>query len=542
MDQSRMKTLCLALFANLLLAATSAASEEADAVIAQVADALGGADAILAIETLQADGYGMEAYFWGGGNVTGDPAAPQKWAENPNFSSVWDFTNDRYRTQYRHNFLFPFGGIFGHSFALSAWGIDGKVGYTIAGANASRLATWTTGGAWFKPDGMVFRAYEALGHPVAAVRAALSGKAAAENLRVENGQTLVDLVIDEGYVTLGIDPASRLPAWVRWTVPHQNLGQVVMTTRFVGYQNWDGVQLPFTWTTHIDWRNTLVQTRMLDGYYVNSAKTPDIAAPANVLSQPVPAAAGPAAPITVTPVADGIWHFNPGGHTVIEFADHLVMFELGGTTAQARAAIARANELVPGKRLTHLIVSHHHFDHTAGFRAGIEAGLTVISHRGNEGILRDMATRPAPNFPDLIPNPQGGVLDFIPVDEHLRLEDERMTLDIYAVVKHNHMANAVFAYAPASKTFIEGDLATPANQFSFWAEAYEDNLEHYGLEVEMVSPNHVAKPMTHEETLKWIAEGVPRALARCEQMAEGGKNVPGCPPYIWRDWESRLEE
>ena len=59
-----------------------------------------------------------------------------------------------------------------------------------------------------------------------------------------------------------------------------------------------------------------------------------------------------------------------------------------------------------------------------------------------------------------------------------------MTLDIYEVVKHNHMANAVFAYAPESRTFIEADLATPANQFSFWAEAYEDNLEHYGLEVD----------------------------------------------------------
>jgi hypothetical protein len=185
-------------------------------------------------------------------------------------------------------------------------------------------------------------------------------------------------------------------------------------------------------------------------------------------------------------------------------------------------------------------VSHHHFDHTLGFRAAVEAGLTVISHRGNEGILTDMAARPAPNFPDLVPNTNGAPLKFVPVEGHLRLQDERMTLDIYEVVKHNHMANAVFAYAPASRTFIEADLATPANQFSFWAEAYEDNLEHYGLEVDTVSPNHVARPMTHAETLAWIAEGVPRALARCEELAALGRPVPGCPPYIYRDWRSRL--
>ena len=115
----------IAALALLALPVAVAASPEAERLIADVARAMGGADAILRIRTLQADGYGMEAYFWGGGNITGDREAPQKWAENPSFSSVWDFANDRYRTQYRHNFLFPFGGTFGHSFSLSSWGVDG---------------------------------------------------------------------------------------------------------------------------------------------------------------------------------------------------------------------------------------------------------------------------------------------------------------------------------------------------------------------------------------------------------------------------------
>ena len=538
---ARVRIATVTALALLALQGAAAASPEAERLMNDVARAMGGVETILGIRTLQADGYGMEAYFWGGGNVTADREAPQKWAENPNFSSIWDFANDRYRTQYRHNFLFPFGGTFGHSFSLSSWGVDGDVGYTISPAGTgTRLAEWTTGGAWFKPDGSVFRTYESLSHPLAAVRAVLSGTAAAENLRVEDGVPVVDLMIDEGYVTLGIEPRTLLPRWVRWTAPHQNLGEVVITTTFVGYQNFDGVQLPFTWSSRIDWRDTLVQTRILDGYYINSSNTPDIAAPAAVREQSRPSAAPAAAPITVTKLADGLWHLNPGGHTVIEFADHLVIFEMGGTAAQARAAIALANTLVPGKRLTHLIVSHHHFDHTLGFRAAVEAGLTVISHWGNEEILTDMATRPAPNFAEIIPNPTGAPLKFVPVSGRLRLQDERMTLDIYEVVKHNHMANAVFAYAPESRTFIEADLATPANQFSFWAEAYEDNLEHYELTVEMVSPNHVARPMTHEETLAWIAEGVPRALARCGELATLGRPVPGCPPYIFRNWDERL--
>lgn len=513
---------------------------QARALIDGVAEAMGGAEAILNVRTLEANGYGMEAYFWGGGNVTGDPQAVQKWAENPNMASSWDFDNDRYLTQYRHNFLFPFGGIFGHSFSLSAWGFDGDIGYgKAATGNAQRLPEWTTSGSWFKPDGRTFRVYESLSHPLAAIRAVLSGEAVAESYRVEDGYDTVDLVIDEGSVTLAVEPATMLPRSVAWSLPHQNLGQLVMTTTFVGYQDWDGVMLPLTWSSSIDWRDTLIQTRMLDAYYINSDHTPDIAAPESLEAEPPPQPGVQAAPITVTPVADGIWHLNPGGHSIIEFEDHLVIFEMGGSAAQTRAVVDLANSLVAGKPLTHLIVSHHHFDHTSGFRAAIEAGLAVISHRGNEQILREMAARPAPDFGELVPLRDGGTFDFVPVDGHLRLQDERMTLDIYAVVKHNHMANAVFAYAPESRTFIEADLATPANQFSFWAESYEDNLEHYGLEVSMVSPNHVARPMTHEETLEWIRQGVPAALARCDEYEALGRNLPGCPPYVFRDWTDR---
>lgn len=530
----------LTLVGGLPSRAEAQAAESAAALIARVADAMGGAQAILDVRTLEANGYGMEAYFWGGGNASGDPDAVQKWAENPNMASIWDFGNGRYRTQYRHNFLFPFGGIFGHSFALSAWGIDGDIGYTLSGGgNGQRLPEWTTNGSWFKPDGRMFRLYESLSHPLPAVRAALSGTANPTNYRVQDGLEVVDLIIDEGAVSLAVDPDTNLPRWVSWSLPHQNLGQLVMTTRFVGYQNWDGVMLPLTWSSRIDWRDTLIQTRMLDAYYINSDHTPDIGISRSVATQALPSGLSRAAPISATSVADGIWHLDPGGHTVIEFEDHLAIFEMGGSNAQTRAVIEFANSLVPGKPLTHLIVSHHHFDHTSGFRAAVEAGLAVISHRGNEQILREMAARPAPDFGGLVALQEGGSFEFIPVDEHLRLQDDRMTLDIYAVVKHNHMANAVFAYAPDSQTFIEGDLATPANQFSFWAEAYEDNLEFYGLEVSMVSPNHVARPMTHEETLDWIRQGVPAALARCAEYDALGRNLPGCPPYLYRDWAAR---
>ena len=58
-----------------------------------------------------------------------------------------------------------------------------------------------------------------------------------------------------------------------------------------------------------------------------------------------------------------------------------------------QALIAKAKELVPGKPVTQAIVSHHHFDHTAGLRAAVAEGLTIITHRVNEAWFREAVAR-----------------------------------------------------------------------------------------------------------------------------------------------------
>ena len=54
----------------------------------------------------------------------------------------------------------------------------------------------------------------------------------------ENGLTLVDLKLKEGdLLTIGIRPPSNLPEFVRWIGPQVNLGEVIYTTRFYGYEH-----------------------------------------------------------------------------------------------------------------------------------------------------------------------------------------------------------------------------------------------------------------------------------------------------------------
>jgi hypothetical protein len=70
-------------------------------VVTRAADALGGRDRVMAVKTLQIVGYGELAYFNGGGNITGDPAAPQKWQKVLEYTRTIDLEHSRTRVQQR---------------------------------------------------------------------------------------------------------------------------------------------------------------------------------------------------------------------------------------------------------------------------------------------------------------------------------------------------------------------------------------------------------------------------------------------------------
>src|SRR5688500_16359323 len=109
------------------------------------------------------------------------------------------------------------------------------------------------------------------------------------------------------------------------------------------------------------------------------------------------------------------------GNTASDFDDQRTMVDAHRPDAALQAIQQVATAHVHATRVTQVIQSHHHYDHSAGLRAAVAQGLTIISRRGNEGIFREMVARPARLFPDaLARNPRP--LTFIPVDEHLKMK------------------------------------------------------------------------------------------------------------------------
>ncbi|MBN1240537.1 MAG: MBL fold metallo-hydrolase [Gammaproteobacteria bacterium] len=478
--------------------ATAAAQEDASRrLLESVAEAMGGLDHLQSVRNFVLTGFGQRVYQDGGGNLSGHVNAPPKWRAVADAQRTFDLANERAVNQERQSAMFPFAAPFGHS-----W---------------NRTATLETGA-------------DMLNHPLPALLEALDPETELGAVTVEDGLSVVHFTIEDGTpMWMAVDPGTQLPAWTRRVVPHGNLGDVAVTSYYTGYIPYDGVQLPHGLMERLDWRDQVTLMFQIDSYRVDVPQNLLPTFPEAERGGSPASAAEPEA--VVTELADGVWDVRVGnnGGPVIEFDDHLVMFEAGGGPEEALARIDAANALVSGKEVTAVIVSHHHFDHTAGLRAAVSRGLAVISHRGNEGIIRDMIERPAVVFPDaLAMSPHE--LDFVPVDDHLVLQDDTQRLDIYHVLGHSHMANAVFAYLPEERITMEGDLGDAAWTWHWWAGALAANIDAYGLDpVRNIAVHGPPGGLPIEETLANIQAQSETAQRFCADQLEAGIHFFGCP-------------
>jgi glyoxylase-like metal-dependent hydrolase (beta-lactamase superfamily II) len=513
--------LCLAPGARQQLAGQSAGASD---VIARAATALGGRDRLLAIKTLTIEGYGQLAYQNGGGNITASPDAPQKWINIQEYARVIQLDPLRTRVRQRQANDFVFAAAANMRGVVSTQALDGDLAFNLnAQGNATRA-----GAAAVRT-----RRLEALAHPVALVRTALAASTRVGARRTSGNLQLVDLTIPAGdTLTLAVDSVTSLPAWISWVGSDTNLGDVVYRAHFTGYQPVSGVMMPTGFNTTIDFRNVVLQKIYVDRHAVDAA-TDDLAAPASLRTTAAPApstpaAAPPAPQIGSTELARGIWYLTGAGNsTLFEFADHLTLFEVYASEANARAVIARARSLVPNKPLTEVIISHHHFDHSGGLRAAVAEGLTIVTHRGNEALFRELVNRPARLAPDALarkPRP----IKFRLVDDHLPMKDASMAIDVYRVVANSHMADALMVHVPGERLLVQGDLFDASWEVYWWGSSYMDNLRHRNIQVDRDVPVH-GRVLPIAEVQQGIERQIKNAQNLCASVASAGLGMKGCP-------------
>lgn len=454
------------------LAACSRTPPE-EQLVMDAAAALGGSERIVAVSSLVMEG---EATQYNLGQDLRPDAIGQTFAVTDYKRSI-DVANRRSRTEFTRTPNFTF--FQGPAAQRQVQGLDGGVGFDVSpDGNATRLADPAAAG----------RRAELFHHPLVAVRAALDPAAVRTNLRTEGSETLLDVTAADQPFTLAVDSTTKLPTRVMTRTYNVNLGDVVITTTFDGYQDVGGLQLPARLTSRTD-EFTTAEVRVTS--QAVDAAIDDLAAPEAVAS--APAIAGPPpANVTSEELAKGVWYLAGQSHhsVLVEFADHALLIEAPQNEVRTLAVIAKARELLPNKPLTQLVNSHHHFDHSGGIRAAIAEGLTIITHEGNAEFYRRVAERPHTLVQDqLARNPQPLKLEA--VSGEMTLADDTMTVVLYPVTGA-HSETMLMAYLPRERLLVEADVYTPGRAVLPFAGKFLEDVKASNLRIERIVPLHGA--------------------------------------------------
>ncbi|GFE87687.1 MBL fold metallo-hydrolase [Steroidobacter agaridevorans] len=520
-----MRTMLCLLLAFTSSVAWSQANSPATQAIEAAAEALGGKQRIEAVKTLKILGYGQLAYQDGGGNISSSPLAPQKWININAHQRTLDFPNERMRLQQRNvqDFVFAYDRNMTGAVRLDQ-SLDGDIAYNVGPDGKSVRASEGT---------MRARRIEMLNNPVSIVRAALDPRAKLGRLTRDGSVNIVDFTTKHGeQMSLALDVQTHLPAWVSWVAPHANFGDVTYRTNFVGYQR-EGdrdrtpILLPSGYNTVSDFRNVVQYKLYVDKYVIDA---PEDSLP-GATQQMIAAAVPPDAErpnVEAVPVAKGVWYLKGRGNsTLFEFDDHLVLYEAYGSESNALAIIAKARQTVPNKPLTHVILSHHHIDHTGGLRAAVSEGLTVIANRENVAYVQEVTSRPARHFPDALAR-SGRKANVVAVDDRLELKDGSMTVQVLRVIGNSHFADGLIAYVARDRLVAEGDLVDEGWNLVWWGNSYPDTVNFWKLEVEWDLPVH-GNIHTYSEVIAMLKKQTHGAELLCARARGAELSVQGCP-------------
>ena len=479
-------------------------------LIQDAAAAIGGVGEVQNVETLVVQGDG-ESYWLG--------EAPSPDANPPNFfatyARTYDWANVRFRFEELQTprFVTP-----SDSTRRVIEALDGEVAFDTSQFDKSTR----------RPDYVArTRLAQLYHHPVGILQAALVPEATVTGLRQHENYDVVDIVTEDGAeLALYVDRQSKRPARVESAGVHSSLGDVTLETEFAIYREFEGLSLP----SRIVWRvDDEVVGEIRDALNTINGEIPRLEAPRLVArSSPEP----PPPVFEVEDIDEGVWRIGANDYysLLVEFSDRLLLVDIPVSEAYTLALLARAREQVPEKPLTHVVVTHHHLDHSAGLRAAVSEGLTLLVHepvreaagggpaggartrffRGTTEYFEELVEREHTRAPDVLAREPQPLKTEKVSGEHV-IEDEMRTVELYAIAESRYADTLLMVYLPGSRILYEADVYSPPQDqltrkepyFPFAPNLYE-NIQQLELDVERIVPAH--GPIVPIATLAKAAE------------------------------------
>jgi glyoxylase-like metal-dependent hydrolase (beta-lactamase superfamily II) len=333
----------------------------------------------------------------------------------------------------------------------------------------------------------------------------IKGAMAAGNATLGGTETAPEITFTAlgKYTVTGTLDANNLVTRVATKVASPVEGDMDLVATYADYKDYGGVQVPgkidIQQGGHPAWELAITS-----------------ATPNAPLDLPVPdavkSATVPPVQVTSTQMAPGVWHLAGGSHhsVVVEFADSFAVVEAPLTEARSMAVLAEARKLVPNKPLSHVVTTHHHFDHTGGLRTYAAEGATIVTHASNVPYFQRVLVAPATISPDAQSKAQK-TPTFQGVTDRFEFGDAKQKVQVVATSGDAHTNEYTHAYLPGPRILVEGDAYSPgpadapppATPNPNSVKLYDD-IQMLKLNVATIAPIHGRGPVPIAELRKFI--------------------------------------
>lgn len=221
---------------------------------------------------------------------------------------------------------------------------------------------------------------------------------------------------------------------------------------------------------------------------------------------------------------------GPTNTLAISYDQGLIVVEAPTSPAHGSMLIDNLAATFPNSDLTHIIATHHHYDHSAGVRSFVAEGATAVVGAGSADFWEEVLSADSTIRPDALSSAMvTPAIEEVPADGVVSLGDANVTVDVHHLVGNVHSNDFVlpvvevasgdrFVYAAdVYNAGFGGTIALGGPQWFFGAlrsldliDANCDTTNGAGL---LVVPSH----------------GVPLTLAESRAELESLMVDVGCP-------------
>src|SRR5499426_772045 len=458
-----MRTLMCLLTAVLLLSPFGADAQDNLETVAKALGAPG-------LKSIEIQGGG--SFFWAGQSYNAGTAWPQFNVRSLTRTINYDTSSLREGMVRTRTLEPPRGGgpyVRGEHTAVAL--VSGDQAWNVAGETVTSA-----------PLALADRQFLLWSTPHGVIQAVMAGKGTIQGRTITFG-------VPGSFKALATLDAANLIERVDGTVANPVLGDMAVTVSYADYRDFGGVKFP----------TKILQT--YGGYPALELTITEVRAnvPADMrIPDNIRLAGNPYTRVQSQKAADGVWYVTGGSHhsVVIEMTDHLIVAEAPLNEDRALAVIAEARKLVPGKPIKHLIVSHHHFDHSGGVRAFAGEGATIIAQEAGRAYFERIVAAPATVGPDHLAR-TGQKATVEGVRDRRELSDGTRTVEVRHIAGIQHADDMLMVYLPKEKLLIQADAYTPPapnaqpmTPPSPFNVSLLDNITKQGLAVDQILPLH----------------------------------------------------